>query len=91
MRKYIIQSDEEECGKELFVLIVDEEIPDKVVKAKVKMAIKYANVKEVLDDNYEIDIEKGKNLYDEHYEEMLDVHQELNGQYAFHHYGRRFR
>ena len=87
MKNYIIQANEEEVGKEYFVLEVPKSVPFEVVKEKVEMAKKYAYYPEQFyDENDKLDIQKGIVEYDEHYEAMINIFYESNGQYAFNAY-----
>ena len=88
MRNYIIQSKEEEVGKEYFVLEVPAGVPYEIVKEKVEMAKRYADNPEeyINEDDYTLDVQRGIEEYDEHYESMIDIFCESNGQYAFNAY-----
>lgn len=87
MKNYIIQANEEEVGKEYFVLEVPDGVPYEIVKEKVEMAKKYADFpEEICKENGDLDIEKGMEKYDEHYETMINLYVESNGQYVFNSY-----
>ena len=88
MKNYIIQANEEEVGKEYFVLEVPDGVPYETVKEKVEMATRYADMptEYFLEDNFSLDVQKGIEEYDEHYEAMINIFYESNGQYAFNAY-----
>lgn len=88
MKNYIIQANEEEVGKEYFVLEVPDGVPYEIVKEKVEMATRYADMptEYFLEDNFSLDVQKGIEEYDEHYEAMINIFYESNGQYAFNAY-----
>ena len=58
------------------------------VKEKVEMATRYADMptEYFLEDNFSLDVQKGIEEYDEHYEAMINIFYESNGQYAFNAY-----
>ena len=88
MKNYIIQANEEEVGKEYFVLEVPDGVSYETVKEKVEMATRYADMptEYFLEDNFSLDVQKGIEEYDEHYEAMINIFYESNGQYAFNAY-----
>jgi hypothetical protein len=84
MKNYVIVSNEEVVGKEYYVLKVPKSTPFEIVKEKVEMAKKYAYYpEEFYNENDELDVKKGIEVYDEHYEAMIMLYNECNGKYVF--------
>ena len=74
---YIVKSNEEELGSEVFKVTVPIGTPEEEVYKNLKMAAKYAVY---FDESAEA------SDYDEHFEEMLEVRDSENGVYAFQYY-----
>lgn len=78
-RVWVVQSREEELGTENFFLYVPKEVKEEDVRSALCMAADYAG------GGFIYDSEKGKEVFDEHYETMK-FWADASGQFRFNHY-----
>lgn len=78
-RVWVVQSKEEELGTENFLLYVPKEVEEEEVRNALHIAANYAC------GDFVYDSEKGKEVFDEHYETMK-FWADASGQFRFNHY-----